>query len=644
MSPRRSPVPRARSPLHWLAGLLLLGLLLGGLVAAAITLWENVDIRELTGGSPPPPPPPPAARIPPPASVPAGAGFEAAVYDSRLTAGFFPDSSFYPGLVEGWEERVREAGGRATSVDDPAGLDSLPAGTLLVVPAGLCLSGAEVAAIDRHLAAGGSVLATWATGARDAHCAWRGWEGVARLAGSPDVRQLGERSALYLTLPGGSPFLDGLSPATRVELRSGSQLAVALSGPHAYWSDWSLNPAPAASGGEADGAAVARTTRAGGRVVWLGFLASEAATPRDSAALERVLAGGLRWAAGVPSAGLAPWPDGHDAALLVAEEAETSFTNADTLARLLRRRGTPGSFYVVSSLALDHPELAAALDSAGEVGTETTDNKSVAGKDATDQRLRLSRSRAEVRGWTGRAPVGLRPPEERFDSTTLRLWRKLGGEYILAVNDARVGSPELYDTPDGRVALLPRIVDSDYNVMVRYGRLRRADLVGAYLSGARKLGLLGGLAVLSIHTQVAGAPGTVDAVGTVLDSLAEGPVSWWTATGASIARWWRVRSAVSVEWLAAAGDTLRLRVTAPPGDSLGGAWLQVTLPATAASPVHGGGAWSVTGDGRPLPYRPYAYGLRFPLGSLEPGRSLDVRLAPAPPAASGGEATGPSGR
>jgi len=641
VSPERSPVPRARSALQWLAGVLLLGLLLGALVAAAVTLWENLDLTQLTGEAPPPPAPPPAAGLPAAAAVPPGRSFDAALYVSGSTAGFFPDSAFYPKLVDGWEARIRAAGGRVRRVEDASGLGDLSPATLLVVPAGLCLSRREVAAVQGHLAAGGSVVATWATGARDGRCEWRGWETVARLSGTPDIRQLESREALYLTLPGGTPLLDGLSPGTRIELRPGSQLAAGLSGRHAYWSDWSLNPEPAASGGVADGAAVARTTEEGGRAVWLGFLVSEAATPRDSLLLERVAEGGIRWAADVPSAEVAPWPGGHDAALLVAEQAEASFANAADLARLLRDRRTPGSFYVVSGIALDHPDLADSLQAAGEVGTQTTDHQPVVGLPGAEQRVRLSRSSAEVRGWTGGpAPAGLRPPEERFDTTTLRVWRALGGRYVLAVNEARVGSPEVYDTPGGRVALLPRIVDSDYNVMVRSGTVRRGRVRDAWLGGARKMGLLGGLAVLSIHTQVAGAPGTVDVVGDVLDSLAAGPTDWWTATGRDIADWWLRRGSASVTWLRASGDTLELRVSAPPGDSLPGAWIEVVAGPESRDVAGSGGdgtagdgeagRWTVTEDGRPIAYRPFRYGIRAPVGPLAPGESRILRLVPGP--------------
>lgn len=619
MAADRSPVPRAASALQWLSGLLVLGVLLGGLVAAAITLWESVDLRELTGGAGAKP-----APLPPPALVPTAAawstaGFRAGLYVSAASARYFPDSTFYPGLIRDWEERIRRAGGTVTRVHDADGVRALGPGALLVAPAALCLSRRELSALEAHATAGGGLLATWAVGARDGACRWRGWDGVSEIAGSPDVRQLERREALYLTVPSGTPLSMGLAPATRIELRSESQLAVALQGVHVYWSDWSLNPAPAASGGAADGAAVARDAPGGGRIVWLGFLPSQAARGSDSLGVSRLADAGLRWAAGVAGARLAPWPGGRRSALLLTEDVESGFENANALAKLARDRSVPASFYVVSQLALDHPEMGPGLDSVGEVGSQTSDHRPVAGLPETEQRLRLRRSWSEVRGWIGHGPVGLRPPEESFDTTTLRIWRGLGGRYLLAVNNARTASPELYDTPEGRVALLPRVMKDDYNVMVQEDGSGPEALRRAYLDGLRKISAVGGLAVLSLHSQIATAP-RVAAVGEVLDSLAPHRSEWWIATGRAIADWWISRSEATLSVDAAADGALSLHVTAPPGDSLAGAWVELQLPGGA------GGSWTPAVDGRPIPFRPTPDGMEMPVGGLAPGESRTIRV------------------
>src|SRR5262245_51800258 len=94
MPPRGNPVPRARNAMHWLGGLLLLGIVGAGVVTAGAALWEDVDVRRLTtpaSAAPPPIPPAPLPRAP--AVIPAPAGFEVAILVSAATAHFFSDST-----------------------------------------------------------------------------------------------------------------------------------------------------------------------------------------------------------------------------------------------------------------------------------------------------------------------------------------------------------------------------------------------------------------------------------------------------------------------------------------------------------------------------------------------------------------------
>ena len=94
MQRRREPLPRARDSWVWLGGVLVLGFAGAGAVAAAVTLWENVDVRELSPGFVATPPPPPFAE---PAVWPARARstFSAVVYWSDASAAFFPDATHF---------------------------------------------------------------------------------------------------------------------------------------------------------------------------------------------------------------------------------------------------------------------------------------------------------------------------------------------------------------------------------------------------------------------------------------------------------------------------------------------------------------------------------------------------------------------
>ena len=552
MRPKRNPVPRARDSWIWLGGLALLGVLGGGVTAAAVVLWENVDIRQLV-----PQLATPALPVPVPEPTADAARerriFDAVVFSSPRNQAYFPDPTYYRSTLASWSALIQDTGGNVREVVDADGLGTLREQDLLVLVEAPCLSIEEIAAVEAHLQAGGGVVANWAVGVRDADCEWTGWQTIVDLTGAEDVRELPSREGLFLTVPGGVALSPGFDPGTRIELRPDPSLALRLPGPRVYWSDWALNPQPDESGGGADVAAIATYSALGGRITWLGARLGQGATPADSTRLSRLVRNGIAWAASVPTAAPAAWPGASQAALVFTLDVEDEPQNALYMADFLRERGLPGTFYVVSRLVLEDPEMARALISAGEVGSQTSDHTPLQGLTAQDQRTRLRRSWTEIEGWTGVAPVGLRPPEETFDPNTLDAWQRAGGTYLLATNESRSASPELHRVGQGTQVLLPRLLKDDYNIIVQDRVLRGASLGQALLAGTRKMRAIGGLAVVSGHTQIIRDGPRIEALATVADSaLAQG--DWWIARASDIADWWMARGATRVDIRAFRGD------------------------------------------------------------------------------------------
>jgi peptidoglycan/xylan/chitin deacetylase (PgdA/CDA1 family) len=570
MRSRRDPVPRAKAWGGWLGGILLLGILGGGVVAAAVLLWENLDVRQLAPSLATTPGPLPEPEAPPPAGW-QSAAFSVALFNSSRNRDYFPDAAYYSQALTRWRDLMEDLGGEILEVGSAEEVRGLDPGDLLVVPEAPCLSAAEVAAIRAHLRAGGGLVSNWAVGARNERCEWRGWETVGELTGAGDVRELPARQGLYLTVPAGLPLSHGLDPGTRIELTPEPSLALHLPGPRVYWSDWALNPAPDESGGGADVAAVAATSDGGGRMAWLGFRLSQAATPRDSVLLDRLARNGVLWAAGLITASPAPWPDGKRGALLIVQDVEAEHRNALALAALLEEMGVPGTFFVVSQAVMDDAGLAEGLSAAGEVGSHTSDHAPVAGLPYQDQLVRLRRTWTEIRGWTGSGPPGFRPPEESLDANTLQAWWEVGGRYVLAVNQARSGSPEVHRVGERRMILIPRLLKDDYNVFVQEGALRTDRLTRAFLDGIHKLRSIGGVAVVGVHTQIVGTDRRLEAVRAVADTaLAQG--DWWIARAGDLAGWWASCTARMKAWLQGG-----MRPVWP-------AWVG-SLPSRAASPA-----------------------------------------------------------
>jgi hypothetical protein len=238
---------------------------------------------------------------------------------------------------------------------------------------------------------------------------------------------------------------------------------------------------------------------------------------------------------------------------------------------------------------------------------------------------------------------------------TVDAWHREGGSYLVALNHARSASPEMHPVAgtEGGMVLLPRLVKDDYNVFVQDGALRSERLVEAYALGMGKLYALGGLALVSAHTQTLDSDNRRRAL---LSAAMAGRAQegWWLARGADIAAWWRARSHARVRpesgiatepppSVAGSGgvehppagegeapqpppDEVAFTVEASEHGLVGG-WLELVIPEPGERvPLR---------DGDPVPYEATPWGLRLPLGRMEPGGTVEVRLVPAP-AASGG--------
>ena len=601
---------------------MLLGFLAAGVVAAAAALWENVDVQSLARRAAAVSDEPPVPRTEPEGPVAAeSVTARISVFESAASASYFPDSTFYPAAVSSWERLAREETAVVSRVRSAAGIDDLPAGSLLLAPEAVCVSELELAAIRRHLERGGGLVLNWATAARDEGCRWRGWEPLRTLTGAVGLVEIPAGEAQFMAVPAALPVSPGLPPGARVEMFPEPHLALQVPGPHPYWSDWALNGATAGSTSESNAAIVLHEPRSGGRVVWFGFRDRQAVSDRDATRIRRLFQNGIRWASGAVTVEVAAWPAGARAALLISEDVETGFENVVAFARELRIRDVRGTIFPVSELALQHPGIAATIADIGEVGSQTADHVSPAGLPVEEQEVRLARSLRELQQWSGSEVVGLRVPEERFDEATLQAWRRAGGTYVAALNQARSAAPEVFTTDDGPVIVLPRLIKDDYNVFVQDGARRTDRLLRAWLEGLEKIGALGGFGLISVHSQIAGHPDRVGVVGEVIDSLAAGQTDWWIAPGAEIAEWWLARSEARLQLLGPP-DNLSLRLLTGPSPALAGAWIEVSLgPDSGLRPFV---------DGRPLAWARTDWGIRFPAEELTTGGTDVIQLMDPP--------------
>jgi peptidoglycan/xylan/chitin deacetylase (PgdA/CDA1 family) len=559
----------------WGGAILVLGILVAGLLGAAILLWRHIDIEsvlEVAADDPRVEDVAPELALPALTEPPE---WRAYVYVSDASARFFPDTTYLEGLATRWESLLASVNASSVRL---ARLDSLvygAPGALLVVPAAVCLGEAERRAIRAHLGRGGHLLATWAIGARDGSCEWRGFDYLEELSGAAGSGTVEDHAPSYVTLPHGSVVATGLPPGSRVELENESWITLRAGAGDAFWSDRALNPRTAPGGGAA-AAVITRRTGSGGRIAWFGFRLDAAAAERDRRVIDRLARNAALWAGGHVTLEVEPWPDGARAALALTQDVEHDFTNSRRLAERLQARGAPVTFFVVTRLARSHPQLAAALRSTGEIGSHGVDHRQVAGRLWGTQLAAADQAREDIRAWAGVDPVGFRPPREVYDETTLETWRRRGGLYVAASNGARSAAPEIFDVGSGRVVVLPRVVDDDYTVMVVRGAVRSDSLEASLMAALAKMRALGGLDLITLHSQLIDSESRVGVVESAIGAASRaGDV--WVARAADIADWWLRRADLEVRARSRSDGSLLVNVQNR-GEKVTAAWLRLHLP------------------------------------------------------------------
>ena len=535
-----------------------------------------------------------------------GAALSVALVRDPASVAYYDDSAAYDRALGYWQRALHEVGATVRLVS-PGGLAS-DRSDVLVVPAAPCLSPETRAAMQQP--GGRGVVFSWMTGTRDAGCRSTGFGLVASLAGAGHADTVPAVSQGHLTIPAGGALAIDVPPGARIELRPSTHIAVRHPSRDAVYSDRDLNPIAVEASPLTDGALV-HHTEGERRAVYFGFeLETVVDRPWERAITHVLVRNALAYAAGRALAAPDAWPQGYASAAVLAQDVEDEFANARQALDTLKAIRAPATFFIVSDIAQEHRALVADLARYGEIGSHTENHDRLGGADAGTQRTRLLATQRALTALVGRPVAGLRPPEEQFDFQTLEAWQAAGGWYVFGANDSRCASPELLAVGTQRMVLIGRVANDDY-ISVRRARTIDAKRVAAdQLDAFHKVKALGGLYIMSYHSNMLARAATISALGTVARAL-RADTTVWLATVGDVARWWLQRDHLVGTADAAAPGAVRVTVRNEGASATPPTSMLVSLPA-------GGRAVSVEG-GSLLPSAPGTARVRIP--ALAPGAS-----------------------
>jgi hypothetical protein len=156
-------------------------------------------------------------------------------------------------------------------------------------------------------------------------------------------------------------------------------------------------------------------------------------------------------------------------------------------------------------------------------------------------------------------------------------WLAAGGTYLFGANDARTAAPELLRIGVDTLVLVSRFGRDDF-ALGRPGAQHDTRVIATqFLNDLEQVRSLGGLYVLSYHSQLLARPELVPVLSSVARSVAADS-SVWVATTSDVATWWRARALLRIETRAWEAGSFDVIVHNGSAASLSGAVARIFLP------------------------------------------------------------------
>jgi peptidoglycan/xylan/chitin deacetylase (PgdA/CDA1 family) len=422
---------------------------------------------------------------------------------------------------------------------------------VLILASSVALSESERAAIHARLAAGWSVLGTWAVGVRDGRGEWLGYGLIEELFSAKAAPELSPGKDESFLLPyGETPLTYALPAGQRIFLLQAGEPFLRVRAAHAAARFGTYMREVAQPGALL--AAVAYDERQGARRAYFGF--SETAWDSAESHVDALILGTLRWLERRPIVTKSAWPHPYRAALLLEMDTEDKFENSMRFATQLERHNIRGTFYSVTSEAQKFPAVVKRLARRHEIAYHAEVHNGFATLDPAQQEKRLRSMVQQLSRLLPNASLatGFRAPLEQYDANTERALRAVGMRHHAASPAARddalpgFSAAEPGVSPDDALVVLPRTWLDDINLFTAQLRpgLSKDEVLLRHLQDTVAMRSFG---LLSVHTQNFEPAGPLERMlERLLQRIAEQRGAVWTPSGSAVTQWWRDREAVRI--------------------------------------------------------------------------------------------------
>lgn len=508
------------------------------------------------------------------------------LYVSPSTKAYFSGvGGNYDILVGPWRKFLKQQHGAFSEISEAQQLRGTASGAL-VLPSAVALSEEERSEILAFVARGGSVLATWGTGARDERGEWKGWGFLEKLGRLTVVGEIPKEPVVgHLVVNGETPVAYSLPAGQRIWMGQGAERPLRLRGDGvaARFMNWARIPDPARRD---EGAIIFHeTSPLMGRVVVFGF--SETAWEYQPDLIDKVVADSINWLLRKPALVKGAWPDGKKSAQLFEMDTEQGFPNALRLISMFNDIDYRGTFYVLTSEGIKYPDVMRIIEDHHEVAYHADVHIGFKDQAATEQLRRIEAMQAQMKAEVDDVSkvTGFRAPTEGYDETTEKLLQAAGIRHHLADPSRGEARLPFYanipgTTPENGLLILPRTQRDDINLLnEKHGDAEFMQALIDDFDTARKMR---GLGILSIHTQNFATGDLLNrSMPKLLAHAAALRGEVWLASGREITDWWRARERVGLK-IREVGRRLEFDLSVGGKQPVNGLTLSLMLPAKSS--------------------------------------------------------------
>jgi peptidoglycan/xylan/chitin deacetylase (PgdA/CDA1 family) len=429
---------------------------------------------------------------------------------------------------------------------------------ILVLPGSRSLSDLEVSQLKKYIDNGGSIFATSGTASYSANGKWRGWDFFSEVFGLKFSKEIesSENTKIH-TLRGGLAITANIPTGYPLKVATWDRpISVEVLDPRttqaSFWYDYRLE-AGLVREEIKKSAGIVYGTYGKGRFVWMGFeINSVIGAQEDYIYFDRLFRNSITWLDYGPIAYIKEWPNGYNAAAIIAPVISENSKDLPNLLKVLGAERIQATFFADANKADQNKYLIQSAAQYGEIaslvdlGYLSSVNDTINHlNDLITQTEKLKNAKSILESICKSHVTGCYPYYGLYDQNSVFAVINAGYNYIMTDSLTDRSVPKTLIRGANRILSLTKTSRDDYEVIRDFNLVLPEFQFYTYQEDVDRVLFEGGMYIMKIHPEYQCKPENVDVVKQVIQDLKR--KNFWITTASEIQNWYSKKNFVEIQ-------------------------------------------------------------------------------------------------